>query len=724
MKNDFSRREFIKMGVGLGGTALLASAPSWAYAKGAFPFSKDDVDQLSEKKLVKGYCPFCQVRCTYHAEVVNGKAVNFIGDRGNKWTGGAMCSKGLSMLSLVSSPYRLTEPMVRTANGLEPISYQDALKLIVQKVHECREKRGAKAGNFMAQTAPLYDCRESEIAALMTMRFLGCNNIMPPGEVCISSTSVMLTSHLGTFNSTTTVDELVNADTIILWGSNISETYPPYTRWLDKAKEKGVKIILIDNRKSPTSAFADTQFMPLPGTDGALAIGALKYLIDTDNYDKDAVQNTTTGFERLQNDSQKYTIDFVAEQTKLTKEEILNLYKIIAQSKKTILWIGGCLARYTNGITTIRSLIAIQGIRNNFASSGQGLMTMEGGKPEGEEIFIDKYTDSLRGKGVNFRRLLGNMKKGNLDILFLNSSYRRYPDSVNVRKAIENCGFVIHRGFFMTEEVEVADLFLPATFSLESKGSHYGAEKQVVWRDKAQDAPGQCVPDWQFYKDLGMLLAPDKYYNFKDPEDLFVSFSKEVEGWHGITIEKVKNSPDGVIWPLNDPNEKERTGTIYPNAHYHTSDHKLPLNIELYNGYNWELPRGNPNGSKGNKDFPLVFTQGKVATHWQQTLTNVSEALAQITPYRYVQLNPKTAEKYSITQGEAIYLETEWGKLEAVAQITPTIIEDVIFTPSHYMNSSPYPTTKSVDVNAILPNYWDRISAQFNGIGCRVVKKS
>ena len=57
---------------------------------------------------------------------------------------------------------------------------------------------------------------------------------------------------------------------------------------------------------------------------------------------------------------------------------------------------------------------------------------------------------------------------------------------------------MVHRGFFKTEEMDVADLFVPAAFGPESAGSHYGAEKQVVWRDKCVDAPGSCVPTGSF----------------------------------------------------------------------------------------------------------------------------------------------------------------------------------------------------------------------------------
>ena len=34
------------------------------------------------------------------------------------------------------------------------------------------------------------------------------------------------------------------------------------------------------------------------------------------------------------------------------------------------------------------------------------------------------------------------MKKGVIDFLFLNSSYRRYPDCDAVREAMKQCGFM------------------------------------------------------------------------------------------------------------------------------------------------------------------------------------------------------------------------------------------------------------------------------------------
>jgi formate dehydrogenase major subunit len=674
-------------------------------------------------RSVKGYCPFCQVRCTYQAQVRDGHVVSLVGETGNRWTGGGMCPKGMSIVELIGSPHRVVEPMLRVGSAWKTISYAEAVDLVADKLQAARATHGPKVAGRLALTAPLWDCRESELAALMTMRLAGGANVMPPGEVCISTASTVLNMLLGAGTSTTTVNEIVNAATLVLWGANISETYPPYSRWLDKARDNGVRIVYIDHRKTRTSAWSSMQLQPLPGTDGALAMGAIRHVLDTGAYDPDRVQQTTTGLDALREDVAAYDPARVAELTGLAREDVAALYRVLAASPRTIIWMGGCLSRYTNGMHTVRSLISLQGLRDNLAGSGKGILTMEGGKPEGEKEFVDRVCGPAAADGVNFRRLLAAMKKGDIDVLFLNSSYRRYPDCGAVREAIKKVGFVVHRGFFLTEEAEVAHLFVPATFSPESQGSHYGAEKQVVWRDKCVDAPGSCVPDWQFYRDVGRKIAPDRYPDFSGPEELNELFRNTVESWRGITVARLRSSPDGVVWPAESPDAPERTGTIFDKGSLLTADGKLPLAFKALGPMAWSYPKGSPKGQERDEKYPLVLTQGKVVTQWQQTLTNYAQSLAQFSDGRYVQVHPDTARSLGVGQGDTVLIETATGSVEARAELTDTIIPGVIFTPSHFAGTSPFPQTRSAPINSILPNYWDRVSAQFNGVGCTLRRK-
>ena len=129
-----------------------------------------------------------------------------------------------------------------------------------------------------------------------------------------------------------------------------------------------------------------------------------------------------------------------------------------------------------------------------------------------------------------------------------------------------------HWSLSMTEDAEVAHLIVPATFSPESQGSHFGAEKQVVWRDKAVDAPGECVPDWQFYRDIGRRLAPDRYPNFENPEDLYRRFTAVVPSWRGMSLDRVRQAEGGLVWPLYKENDEERLGSVFTEGKLLTPD--------------------------------------------------------------------------------------------------------------------------------------------------------
>ncbi len=719
MPDSYSRRNFLKLGAALlagGAGAAMLPEPRRASAMGAGK-------PLPPPVGVKSYCPFCQVRCTYTAQVRDGKVESLIGESGNPWTKGSMCPKGMSLVELISSPHRITEPMLRQADGsFKRIPYEEAIALVAQKVKECKEKNGPKAGDRIAMTAPLWDCRESELAAAMTMHAAGSVHILPAGEVCISSASNMLGLMTGINTSTTTVNETCNSTTLVLWGANLNELYPPYSEWLNKARQAGVNIIYLDPRKTRTSQWASTQLQPRPGTDGCLAMGAMRYIFENNAYDEEKALALIPELDLLKEDTASYTPDVVAGHTGVSPQEQEAFYKALAGSERTIIWLGGSLSRYTNGIQSLRAIMLLQGLRDNMVGPGKGLLTMEGGKPGGEDEFEEHLFGVDNRPKMNFRRLRMAMERGNLDVLFLNSSYRRYPDSKGVRAALEKVPFIVHRAFFLTEESEVAHLIVPASFGLESAGSHFGAEKQAVWRDKAVDAPGSCVPDWQFYRDVGMKLDPDHYFNFKDPEDLFQKFVSIVPSWKGITLERLRKAQGGMVWPMYAEGDPEQLGSSFRDGKLLTADGTMPVKDRVFGRITWDPPKGNPFGKDRDEKYPLVFMQGKVLTHWQQTLTNFSSALAQFSSGRYVNVHPETAQQFGLKQGDQVLIETATGSVEARLEVLDTIIPGIIFTPSHFTRSAPYPQNRSEHINSIVPNFWDRISSQTNGVGCTLKK--
>ncbi|MFC1877059.1 molybdopterin-dependent oxidoreductase, partial [Thermodesulfobacteriota bacterium] len=545
-----------------------------------------------------------------------------------------------------------------------------------------------------------------------------------PGDTCIGSTATMLGYCLGSPNSPTTLDEALETQTFVLWGANIAEIYPPYMRWVAMAKQRGARIIYLDPRETPTSQFSDVHLRLRPGTDGAFALGVAHFLISNRLYDGGYVKKKVNGFEALKKAVESYTLEHTAQLTGLSTQAIQSFAQILGKSHRTLIWLGGSLSRYTNSMQTIQNIIALQAITNNLVGTGKGLMNVQGGKPGGEHEFLEHYQASNMPQRLHIRKVLYNMKKGNVDVLLLNSSYRRYPDAEEVRARIRNVGFVVYRGFFMDEEAQLADLIIPGTMPFESEGSQYGAQRQVVWRRKAMEKPGETTEDWRFYTDLGRALNGDHFPEFASAEEIYELFQQKIESWHKLTLDRVKSSPTGITWPYPKEYSTEHRESMFPDGNFLTADGKVNLDVKFLGPMCWFEPKGSPRDKKNKKaqDYPLIFVQGKVVQHWQQSFTNWSEYIGNLSQGNFVQVHPDTAEPLKIDDNDTVYIESIVGKIKAVARITKAVLPGTIFTPSHPAPANKIDGNSGQSVNSIVPNYWSKVSAQFNGFGCRLVK--
>lgn len=710
-----NRRNFLKAGATLVGAGFAASAldtPPKALAS-SYPVEGAD-------REIDSCCPFCQVRCTTKVNVKDGRVVDVYGNPDNFWTGGAMCPKGKSLVDLTYSPHRVLYPSLREGNSWKQISYKKALEIVAEKILEVKKNHPEDFAHRLAMFEPCYDSRESEIAAKLALNMAGFPDLCSPGDVCIGNTSTTLNLCLGSAISPTTLKEVLNSEILIIFGANIAEIKPPYMRWLHLAKEKGVKIIYLDPRRTPTANFCDLHIMPRPGTDGALVLGIIRILIEEKLYDQNYVDLNVNGFDELADAVVPYTPEKVEKITWIPAEKVVNLARMLGNSRRTIAWMGGSISRYTNAMQTVRTIIALQAIMGNLIGPGKGIMTVRGGKPGGEDGLIEKYQAPDLAPRLSSRKVLFNIKRGKLDVLIMNSSYRRYPDSDKLKQAISKVNFVVYRGFFMDEEVKLAHLFIPATMVYESEGSQYGAQRQVVWRNQAIPRLGETVEDWRFYCDLGRLINKDRFPSIKGPADIYEMVREVSPEWRGLSIDRLKKNPTGITWPSYSLDEPDSMGTLYRDNRFFTQDGKVQLNIPI-GPIKWIEPEGGPDAKK-DQGFPLIFIQGKVGHHWQQTITNWSPYLAQFSEGNFVQVHPDTIANLGVKEGDWVYLETEIGRLKVRVKVTKAILPGVVWTPSHPAPNSPYSGNSGVPVNTIIPDKWDKVAAQFNGYGCRLIK--
>ncbi|MEO7079721.1 MAG: FdhF/YdeP family oxidoreductase [Rhodococcus sp. (in: high G+C Gram-positive bacteria)] len=286
---------------------------------------------------------------------------------------------------------RITHPMVKRPGSqhYESIEWDDAFALIGEELRSLPDPNEAifytsgRASNESAFTYQLF------------ARAFGTNNLPDCSNMCHESTSIALQETIGIGKASVTLDDVYDAELIILAGQNPGTNHPRMLSALEKAKQNGAKILSINPlREAGLVNFKNPQTvrgMVGPGTDlsdmhlpirvnGDLALfqafGSL--LVEWDALDHEFVEAHTAGFDAWRENVRALDWDVVTESTGLTREVITEAARMLRDSKATVFcWAMG-LTQHRNAVATIKELTNLALAQGNIGKAGAGLLPVRG----------------------------------------------------------------------------------------------------------------------------------------------------------------------------------------------------------------------------------------------------------------------------------------------------------------------------------------------------------
>jgi len=241
------------------------------------------------------YCTLCRSRCGCTA-VLDGNRLVAVEPLVGHPTGGALCAKGRAAPEMVDSPRRLTRPLRRTRPRSDPdpgwveISWDEALGEIADRLGAIRAAHGAEAVAFAVTTpsgTPMVDSFEW---VERFVRLFGSPNLIYAVEVCGWHKDY---AHALTFGRGIGMPDYDQAETIVLWGHNPVRTWLAQATRIADARRRGARVVVVDPKPSGSGEQADLWLRVRPGSDGALAMGAIRHLIETNGFDAAFVRRWT-----------------------------------------------------------------------------------------------------------------------------------------------------------------------------------------------------------------------------------------------------------------------------------------------------------------------------------------------------------------------------------------------------------------------------------------------
>mgnify|MGYP005982437201 FL=1 len=705
MSNDsghLNRRSFLKGLATLGAVSTLPGGlltSRCAQAQPPIPFNPETYN------VFRNACPRnCYDTCSLKTWVKDGVITYVEGAKESTYTHGQPCVKGLSYPRRVYSPDRIKYPMVQDVRGSgnwRRISWDEAMTRIASKMLEIKKKDGSMLGLALTKYSGKFGVLNYAVEGMMsslgyTTRFAGT----PCWPAGIDAQNYDMGDMW-----CNDPEDMVKAKYIIIWGANPAWCSMHSMKYIYQAREKGAKVVVIDPLLSQTAAKADLYLRVRPGSDGALALGMARHLVDKGLVNQTFVTQYAHGYPEFEQYLRsQVTVEWAAEICGLDADVIRTLAEEFTAVNPATVWIGYGMQRHVNGGANVRAIDAFVAMTGNIGVEGGGARyghlhtwgfnynAMMQKAPEGAVGIAgaagttSEFGASADAAAVKYSDRSLNINKTAEGILEANdppvrmlwvackNPFSQDFDRGKMEKAFAKLEMVVCADQFFNETVQHADIVLPVTTAFEEW--NVDASYWHYWLSINQPA---IKPMYEAKCDLEIATLLSRTINKMEPGSctfpqtfdhkrwLDLEFNDGMAKMFGINSwDDLLDGPKKAIMP---------SSAAWYDRKFKTPSGKYEFKSELaaQNGHT-ALPEYLPE-AESTLPFHLFTPHVQFGLHSQFINLDWMQVFY---PEPFVYLHPESAAKKGIRENDRVKVFNTVGEVELRAKVTTNVPEDFL----------------------------------------------
>ena len=671
----------------------------------------------------KTVCPYCGVGCGLEVSppAQPGKATNrdsqgnpiwkVRGDKAHPSSQGMVCVKGATIAESLGKN-RLLYPMVRDSLDQEfrRVSWDEALERVVNRIQTVRLTQGPEAlcmyGSGQFQTEDYY------VAQKLMKGCLGTNNFDANSRLCMSSAVAGYIQSFGADGPPCCYEDLEQTDCAFLIGTNTAECHPIIFNRLQKyhKKNRNVKMIVVDPRRTGTAEGADLHLAIRPGTDIDLLNGIAHLLMRWGYVDTAFIDECTANFPDFAKVIGHYPPELVARQCGIRIDELETAARYWGQSNRVLsLWSMG-VNQSSEGTAKVRTLINLHLMTGQIGKPGAGPFSLTGqpnamgGREAGglahllpgyrsvknpqhraevEQVWGLKPGQISPYPGRAAWDIITGLEAGEVGFLWIAATNPAVsmPDLERTKAALRQSPFTVYQdAYYPTETAAYAHVLLPAAQWSEKTGVMTNSERRVTLALAFRDAPGEARADWQIFAEVGRRLGEVEQFQFSSAADVYAEFVQLTRDrpceMTGISHEKLR-AEGPIQWPCRDSGRLEpgEPARLYTERRFHTPDGRARFAACHSRGL----------AEPPDPEYPFVLTTGRLYGHWHtQTRTGRIEKIRQMHPQPLIEIHPRDAQKLGIQDQEWVEVRSRRGLARFPAKVTRAIAPGTVFVPMHW----------------------------------------
>jgi molybdopterin-dependent oxidoreductase alpha subunit len=485
---------------------------------------------------------------------------------------------------------RLGHPMRRRRGeaGFRRVSWDEALSALVGGLRATDPERVALYLTSRGITNEVY------YAAAKAARALGIANIDSAARVCHAPSTVGLRQTIGVAASTCSLQDVVEAPLVVLWGTNPANNQPVFMKYLYLARRRGCRMVVVNPYLEPglerywvpsnvESAVFGTRMSDLhvpvrPGGDVALANAALKLLIERGAVDEAFVAAHTEGFGATRDALAGQPLDELLRLAGLDRPVVEAFVDELVRAGGAVhVWSMG-ITQHREGADGVRGIVNLALAQGGVGRDGVGLMPIRGhsGVQGGAEM--GAYATALPGglavdpagaaamadawgfpvpdrPGLTAPEMVEAAGRGDLDVLWMSGGNLLdvLPDPPAVAAALGRVPLRVHQDVVITSQMlvegdDVVLLPVATRYEQEGGGTETTTERRIVFSPELPRRVGEARSEWRLFAEVASRARPERRPHLSWPtnRDLRAEIARVVPFYAGI--EDLADTGDAVQW--------------------------------------------------------------------------------------------------------------------------------------------------------------------------------
>ncbi|WP_107407519.1 formate dehydrogenase subunit alpha [Streptomyces griseus] len=639
-------------------------------------------------------CGYCGVGCALDVVTRDGEVTAVLPARDGPVNQGHACVKGRFAHGFLTSPERLTRPLVRRGGALEPVGWDEALGHIARGLRAAVDAGGPDA------VAAISSARATDEENYLVQKFMrvviGTNNVDNCSRLCHSPSAAGLTASFGLSGGTDSFDDVERADCLLVVGANPAEAHPVVGARLLGRVLHGAKLIVADPRSVGLARHADVHLRPRPGTNVALFHGLAHILLSEGLADEAFLRERAAGLPELTELLDDYPPGRVADITGVPAADLVAAARLYGRSARPAIVYGLGVTEHLHGTDGVRSLANLAILRgavgtdrgygvnplrgqNNVQGAsdmgalpdllpGYGRVTDPAARSRAEAVWGVPVPDR---PGLRIPDMFAAARAGDLRALWVIGEDVRAtdPDANRVAQALDACPLVVCNELFLSGTARHADVVLPVASWLEKDGTFVNFDRRFQRVRPAVPPPGEARSDFEVVKAVASHLGVD--LGCPTPADALAECARIAPAFAGLSHDRLDRE-GAVPWPCPDPG-RPGEARLYTER-FATPDGRAHLAAPPYL----------PPGEQPDADYPLVLVTGRRWAHYNSGSMTRRDGNLQLDPVDFLDLHPHDAVRYGLPEGAEVTVESRHGRARLVARVSERTAPGQVFCSFHF----------------------------------------